>query len=194
MARELARSLGAFAALQVYSRLVIDCNRRPGVPSSITEISEHTVIPGNRELAPGEAEQRVRDVFAPYHACIVSELERRKQADQATILIAMHSFTPAFKGVPRPWHVGMLYNRDKRLAHALLELLRRDATLVVGDNEPYAVSDESDYGVVEYGERLGNPHIEIEIRQDLLATPEGQAEWAHRFARLLPEACALAGL
>src|SRR6201999_378861 len=103
-------------------------------------------------------------------------------------------FTPSFKGVARPWHVGMLYNRDKRLAHALLSLLAREPTLVVGDNEPYAVSDESDYGVVEYGERLGNPHIEIEIRQDLLATPAGQTEWAHRFAKLLPEACALAGL
>lgn len=192
--RELARSLGAFAALQVYSRLVIDCNRRPGVPSSIAEISENTVIPGNQGLAASEAARRARDVFAPYHACIVSELERRKRAAQPTILIAMHSFTPSFKGVSRPWHVGMLYNRDKRLAHALLTLLKRDPALVVGDNEPYAVSDLSDYGVVEYGERLGNAHIEIEIRQDLLATPAGQAEWAHRFAQLLPEACALAGL
>jgi len=192
--RELARSLGAFAALSAYSRLVIDCNRRPGVPSSIAEISENTVIPGNRGLAPSQVEQRVREVFAPYHACIVAELERRKRVGQPTILIAMHSFTPAFKGVSRPWHVGMLYNRDKRLAQALLRLLAREPALVVGDNEPYAVSDLSDYGVVEYGERLGNPHIEIEIRQDLLETPEGQAHWAHRFAALLPEACALAGL
>ncbi len=190
VARELARGLGAFAALQTYSRLVIDCNRRPGVPSSIADISENTEIPGNRGLAPSEAVRRARDIFAPYHGCIVAELERRKLSAQPTVLIAMHSFTPQFKGESRPWHVGVLYNRDTRLAHALLELLRKEPGLVVGDNEPYSVSDLSDYGVVEYGERLGNPHVEIEIRQDLLSSPAGQSEWAARLKALLPSALA----
>jgi len=192
--RELARALGAFASLQVYSRLVIDCNRRLGVPSSIAEVSEDTVIPGNRGLTATQAEQRAQAVFAPYHACILAELERRKRAAQPTVLIAMHSFTPSFKGVSRPWHVGMLYHKDPRLAHALMALLARDPALVIGDNEPYAVSELGDYGVIEYGERLANPYIEIEIRQDLLADAAGQERWAHRFASLLPEACTLAGL
>lgn len=190
LARELGRALGAFTVLQTYSRLVIDCNRRPGVPSSIAELSEDTIIPGNQALAPGEAERRVRDIFEPYHQCIVQELARRSRAAEPTVLIAMHSFTPSYRGVSRPWHVGVLYNRDTRLAHALLELLRRDPALVVGDNEPYAVSDLSDYGVVEYGERPGNPHVELEIRQDLLSDAGAQAAWAKRFAELLPRALA----
>ena len=188
VARALARGLGACAVLQTYSRLVIDCNRPLGVPSSIADISEHTIIPGNQALPPGAAERRAREVFEPYHARIREELARRARASQPTVLIAMHSFTPTFKGVARPWHVGMLYNRDARLAHALLELLRRDPALVVGDNEPYSVSDSTDYGVVEYGERAGNLHVEIEIRQDLLSTEAGQAAWAERFAELLPRA------
>jgi predicted N-formylglutamate amidohydrolase len=191
VARELAARLGAFAALQTYSRLVIDCNRRPGVPSSIAELSENTVIVGNQGLTSFEAARRARDIFEPYHACILRELARRARAGQATVLIAMHSFTPTFLGVARPWHVGVLYNRDTRLAHALLGLLRREPGLVVGDNEPYSVSDLSDYGVVEYGERLGNPHVELEIRQDLLSTQAAQAQWAERMAALLPEALAM---
>jgi len=190
VARALARELGAFAILQTYSRLVIDCNRPPGVPSSIPLISESTVIPGNEALSPAAAAERARAIFQPYHARILSEFERRAQAAQPSVLIAMHSFTPTFMGVSRPWHTGMLYNRDARLARALIELLRRERELVVGDNEPYSVSDLSDYGVVVYGERRGIPHVEIEIRQDLLSDEAGQEAWAKRFARLLPEACA----
>jgi predicted N-formylglutamate amidohydrolase len=194
VARELARALGAFAITQTYSRLVIDCNRPPEVPSSIPELSEHTEIPGNQGLPAVAAQRRARHVFTPYHERIVRELERREQAKQPTVLVAVHTFTPIFKGVPRPWHVGMLYNRDTRLAHALLERLRKDPELVVGDNEPYSVSDTSDYGIPVYGERRGIPHIELEIRQDLVMAETGQKAWATRFAELLPEACASFGV
>ena len=190
VARLLARELGAFAILQTYSRLVIDCNRPLGVPSSIPLISENTVIPGNQGLTPAHCAERARAIFQPYHERIVSEFERRAKAEQPSVLIAMHSFTPTFMGVSRPWHTSMLYNRDARLGRALFELLGRESALVVGDNEPYSVSDLSDYGVVVYGERRGIPHIEIEIRQDLLEDEAGQEAWAKRFARLLPEACA----
>ncbi|MEO8903709.1 MAG: N-formylglutamate amidohydrolase [Polyangiaceae bacterium] len=193
VARELARALGAFVITQTYSRLVIDCNRHPDVPSSIPLISEDTEVPGNQALPAVAVQRRVRDVFAPYHERIVRELDRRRAANQPTVLIAMHSFTPVFKGVPRPWHVGMLYNRDTRLAHALLERLRTDPVLVVGDNEPYSVSDSTDYGIPVYGERRGIPHIELEIRQDLLLEEAGQQAWAKRFAELLPTACASFG-
>jgi len=192
--RCLARELGAFAILQTYSRLVIDCNRHVDVPSSIPVISESTVIPGNQAIPAAEATERARAIFHPYHARILSEFERRARAGQPSILIAMHSFTPTFKGVARPWHTGMLYNRDVRLGRGLLELLRADPDLAVGDNEPYAVSDLSDYGVVVYGERRGIPHVEIEIRQDLLADEAGWLTWGRRFARLLPEACAKFGI
>jgi predicted N-formylglutamate amidohydrolase len=193
VARSLAQQLGAFAILQTYSRLVIDCNRQPGVPSSIPTTSESTAIPGNEALPAAAAARRARDIFTPYHERIVHELERRARTAEPTVLIAMHSFTPIFHGVPRPWHVGMLYNRDARLGHALLALLRADPALVVGDNEPYAVGDLSDYGIPVYGEQRGIPHVEIEIRQDLLLEEAGQAAWAKRFAELLPVACATFG-
>ena len=179
----------AFAILQTYSRLVIDCNRPLDAPSSIPAISEHTLIPGNHDLSAAHKAERARAIFQPYHQRIASEFERRARAGQASVLIAMHSFTPSFKGVSRPWHTGMLYNRDARLGRALGELLRREPELVVGDNEPYSVSDLSDYGVVVYGEKRGIAHVEIEIRQDLLEDQAGQEAWAKRFARLLPEAC-----
>jgi predicted N-formylglutamate amidohydrolase len=191
--RHLARELGAFAILQTYSRLVIDCNRRPGVPSSIPTVSESTTIPGNDALPDVAAKRRERDVFLPYHERILQEVERRERAAQPTVLIAMHSFTPIFHGVPRPWHVGMLYHRDPRLGHALLTLLRADPELVVGDNQPYSVGDLTDYGIPVYGEQRGILHVEIEIRQDLLMEAAGQLAWAKRFAELLPAACAPLG-
>ena len=194
VARVLARELGAFAILQTYSRLVIDCNRRVDVPSSIPLISESTVIPGNQNLSPEAAAERARAIYHPYHTRILEEFERRERAAQPSILIAMHSFTPTYLGESRPWHAGMLYNRDVRVARGLLEALRTEPGLVIGDNEPYSVSDLSDYGVVVYGERRGIPHVEIEIRQDLLETEAGQSEWAMRFSRLLPEVCAKLGL
>jgi predicted N-formylglutamate amidohydrolase len=188
--RELSLLLNAAVILQTYSRLVIDCNRDPKVPSSIPEISEATEIPGNRSLDEAERAARVDAIFRPYHDAIAAALDRRAAADRASVLVALHSFTPVFKGVSRPWHVAVLFNRDPRLAHALAELLRADGSLMVGENEPYRVSDLTDYTVPVHGERRGLPHVEIEIRQDLITKPAGQREWAERLARLLPAAYA----
>jgi predicted N-formylglutamate amidohydrolase len=183
--RDMARRLDAFAILQTYSRLVIDCNRSPVVESSIVTTSEDTEIPGNQGLSPAEREQRVAEIFQPYHGHIAAELDRRQTAGIPTIIVAVHSFTPVYRGVARPWHVGLLYNRDDRLARPLMALLKREGGLVVGDNQPYAVSDESDYTIPIHGERRGLPHAEIEIRQDLIGDEVGQSVWAERIARLL---------
>jgi predicted N-formylglutamate amidohydrolase len=148
-------------------------------------ISEDTPIPGNVALSQADIECRVREIFQPYHDGITAELDRRKQANIATVLIAIHSFTPVYRGHVRPWHVGLLYNRDDRLAKPMMALLDREGGLTVGDNHPYAVSDESDYTIPIHGERRGLPHAEIEIRQDLIADPAGQEVWAERLARLL---------
>jgi predicted N-formylglutamate amidohydrolase len=188
--RELSRLLNATVILQTYSRLVIDCNRDPKVPSSIPEISEATEIPGNRGLDEAERAARVDAIFRPYHNAIAAALDRRAAADRASVLVALHSFTPVFKGVARPWHVAVLFNRDPRLAHALAELLRAEGDLMVGENEPYRVSDLTDYTVPVHGERRGLPHVEIEVRQDLITDPAGQREWADRLGRLLPAAYA----
>jgi predicted N-formylglutamate amidohydrolase len=183
--RRMAERLRAFAILQPYSRLVIDCNRAPEVASSIVEISEDTPVPGNRALSPGQIRERIDEIFWPYHGVIAAELDRRTAASLPTILVAMHSFTPVYKGVARPWHAGLLYNRDDRLAKLLMAGLKGEGGLVVGDNQPYAVSDETDYTIPIHGERRGLPHAEIEIRQDLIADEAGQKEWAERISRLL---------
>lgn len=183
----LADALDAVFIQQVYSRLVIDCNRPLAAPSSIPEISERTGIPGNRDLSPSDRDARAREIFWPYHHCIAAELDRRLAAGQPTALVALHSFTPVFKDVARPWQAGMLYNRDPRLARQMLALLRGEG-LSVGDNEPYFVSDSGDYTIPVHGERRELPHVLIEIRQDLIAEPKGQHDWAALFARLLPQA------
>jgi predicted N-formylglutamate amidohydrolase len=188
--RLMAERLGAFAIMQTYSRLVIDCNRSPAVETSIVTISEDTPIPGNAGLSQVDVECRVREIFQPYHDRIAAELDRRKQAGIATVLIAIHSFTPVYRGHVRPWHAGLLYNRDDRLAKPMMALLNREGGLTVGDNQPYAVSDESDYTIPVHGERRGLPHAEIEIRQDLIADFAGQEIWAERLARLLTIAIA----
>lgn len=184
----LSAALDATAVFQAYSRLVIDCNRGHGVDSSIPTVSETTEIPGNRDLSPDDRAARQREVFVPYHARIRALLDARAEAGRRTVLVAMHSFTPVFKGERRPMHVGVLYNRAPRLARILLDLLRTEGDLQVGDNAPYSVSDSTDYTIPVHGERRGLEHVEIEVRQDLIADEAGQAAWAVRLARLLREA------
>ena len=187
LSRMVADALDAALIQQNYSRLVIDCNRPPGAATSIPEISEVTLIPGNVGLSPAERMGREREIFRPYHDAIAAELERRREVKAPTALIALHSFTPVFKAAARPWHAALLYHRDPRLARALLALLRNEG-LTVGDNEPYFVSDETDYTIPVHGERRNIPHALVEIRQDLLADEKGQREWAQRLARIVPEA------
>src|SRR6478752_5413481 len=179
--------LGAHLVAQRYSRLVIDCNRPPGAPSSIPVISEATSIPGNEGLAPDAAEARRKAIFDPYHTRIREIIDARLRDGMPTVLVALHSFTLVYAGVARPWHIGALYHRDTRLPPLLLKLLRGEAELVVGDNEPYAVSDETDYTIPVHGEARGLMNSGIEIRQDLIADQAGQRQWADRLARIFGE-------
>jgi predicted N-formylglutamate amidohydrolase len=183
--RHMMARLGGLAILQTYSRLVIDCNRPPAVESAIPTISEDTAIPGNLNLPAADRARRIAEIFQPYHDRIAAELDRRQAARIPTVLVAIHSFTPVYRGVARPWHIGLLYNRDDRLSRPMIELLNREGGLVVGDNQPYSVSDESDYTIPVHAERRGLPYGEIEIRQDLIADEAGQGLWAERMARLL---------
>lgn len=183
---KLARVLDATAILQPYSRLVIDCNRPLHSPDSIVKTSDGTPIPGNQQISEQEILQRQGEIFVPYHARIHDELDARHRRQQKTVLVALHSFTPIYQEQRRPWDVGVLYNRDARLAVLLRKALCAEKSLVVGDNEPYFVSDDTDYTIPEYGERRGNPHVEIEIRQDLIADDAGQQAWAQRLAAILP--------
>ena len=192
LSRYLAQELGAWSIVQTYSRLVIDCNRPLTSPGSIAQQSEDTVIPGNLGLSSEQAELRARHIFEPYHARIRQELDERQASGRSAVLLLVHSFTPTFRGVARPWHAGILYHRDTRLALPLLHALKRDLELTIGENQPYAVSPQSDYGIIEHAERRGLLHAEIEVRQDLLADEAGQKAWAARLARLLEETVPLA--
>ncbi len=194
----LSEALCAPLVAQTYSRLVIDCNRKPGHPTSVAPTSDLTAVPGNQDLTEAQRALRERQIFAPYHAAIAELLDRRLASGLESVLVALHSFTPRLRSASRPgggnaagerpWHVGVLFNRDPRFALILGGLLREEQGLVVGDNQPYFLSDADDYTVPVHGERRTLPHVEIEIRQDLIGDGAGEAEWAARLARLLPEA------
>ena len=185
VAEAVSDALGAHLIAQRYSRLVIDCNRPLSAASSIPPISEATTIPGNQGLTQQAAFERQQRIFAPYHHAITEALDQRAKTQRPTILVSLHSFTPIYAGVARPWHIGTLYNRDHRLPKAMLRELRREAALVIGDNQPYAVSDMTDYTIPVHGERRGLINTGIEIRQDLITDASGQREWAERLVRIL---------
>jgi len=187
VAERLSKHLDAHLIAQRYSRLVIDCNRPPGAPSSIPRVSEATTIPANEALSRDAAEVRRRAIFDPYHRRIAEVIDARLREGVPTVLVSLHSFTPVYAGIARPWHIGTLYQRDTRLPQLLLKQLRGEGDLVVGDNEPYAVSDETDYTIPVHGEARGLMNTGIEIRQDLIADPAGQQQWADRLARIFAE-------
>jgi predicted N-formylglutamate amidohydrolase len=187
VAERLAKHLDAHLVAQRYSRLVIDCNRPPHVASSIPIISEATTIRGNEGLSREAAQMRRAQIFEPYHRRIDAVIDQRLAARMPTVLVSLHSFTPVYAGIARPWHVGTLYHRDKKLPPLLLKLFRAEGDLVVGDNEPYAVSDETDYTIPVHGEARGLMNSGIEIRQDLIGDQSGQQQWADRLARIFGE-------
>jgi predicted N-formylglutamate amidohydrolase len=180
----LSQQLDAILIRQTYSRLVIDCNRSPASEYSIPVISEHTEIPGNRNLSTAEIEARRRLIFDPYHAAIAEHLDRRRP-NSPVALIALHSFTPVFKGSNRLWDISLMFNRDDRLARLMEQTIAELSDYHVGINEPYHVDDEHDYGIPVHGEKRGIPHVLIEIRQDLIETAPDQIIWGERLAHWL---------
>lgn len=192
----LAELLGTVAIGQGYSRLVIDCNRNPAWASAVPEISESTPIPGNAGLSAAARAARVAEIHAPYHDALAGAVRARLAAGRPLLFVAMHSFTPVYKGVSRPWHAGVLHDvddaRSRPLAEAMLALLRAEPGLVVGDNEPYVLAATSDHSVPTHAQANGVRYLELEIRQDLIAGEAGQREWAERLARLIPAAWARA--
>jgi predicted N-formylglutamate amidohydrolase len=188
VARQVAAALDAPLVAQNYSRLVIDCNRDPTVATSIPRLSELIEIPGNIDLTAAEAAARRVEIFDPYHNRVSALLDERQAAARPAILVAQHTMTDVYKGVRRDMHAAVLYNRDRRFAGIVLDMLRRETDLLIADNEPYFVSDETDYTIPRHGEARGLPHVEIEIRQDLVSDDAGQAAWAQRITRALQDA------
>ncbi len=184
-AERLAERLGSTLIWQTYSRLVIDCNRDPDHPGAIPEVSDRVVIPGNTHLRAADRAARIAEIHAPYHASIADEIDGRIEAGTPPLMICAHSFTPVMQGDARPWHVGVLHGGASPASEGLLDLLRAEGDLVVGDNQPYAM-DGTDYTAPTHAWARGLDVIELEIRQDLLADAPGQTRFADLFARLLP--------
>ncbi len=185
--RRLSRILDAPALLASYSRLVIDCNRHLDDPTCILAVSDGEFVPGNHNLDAQQKSLRARSIFHPYHQGIDTRLKRFLDDGVVPALIAIHSFTPIFNRTSRPWQIGVLWDTDPRIPVPLMDNLRQVPGMVVGDNEPYSGRAPADYTIDHHAEPGGLPHVSIEIRQDLINTPEGADRWANILGRVLQE-------
>lgn len=192
LAQQLSVALDAPLVVQRYSRLVIDCNRPLSAPDAIPETSDGTCVPGNRGLTAEQRRQRYDEIHAPFHEAVARIIDQRLVAGRKTALVAIHSFTPRLAGgTPRACHLGVLYNRDARLADAIIAAaLQLTGSARVVRNAPYAVDDASDYTIPVHGEGRGIPHALLEVRNDLIQDDEGLRDWTDRLDRLLTEALA----
>lgn len=184
--RLLSARLDAPAFLSGYSRLLIDVNRPLDAGSSIPVRSEDTEIPGNIGIDAAERARRAALMFSPFHDRVSGHLDRRAQQRRPTRIVTVHSFTPVFLGVARPWHTGILYSEAKDFGEAILAGLRADGTLNADANVPYVISRDGDYAIPIHGDDRGIAAVLIEIRQDLVADERGIEEWADRLAKALP--------
>ena len=182
ISRRIAKLCDAPLVTSCYSRLVIDPNRRPGTPSSIPLASEDVIVPGNHNLGSEAVLQREEALFHPYHDAVQAQIQRFLDRGRVPGLISIHSFTPAFLGFERPWHIGVLWHRDPRFPVPLLKRLRREPDLRVGDNEPYSARNPEGYTMEVHADRNGYPNVLLEIRQDLIVHGEGVEHWARFLA------------
>ena len=176
--RRLALALDAPAVLSGYSRLVIDCNRDVEDEQSIPESSDGTDVPGNRNLTQREIVERIRYCYEPYHDTASRLIEGIEACARPPAVVFMHSFTPFMNGQTRPWHVGVLWERDGRMALPAMDFLRKRGDLVVGDNEPYSAHEPRGFSLPFHASRAGRPAMQFEIRQDLISDDNGVEEWA----------------
>ncbi|MHA6642826.1 N-formylglutamate amidohydrolase [Mesorhizobium sp. A623] len=185
--RELAALLGAPAVIATFSRLLIDPNRGEDDPTLIRQLYDGTVIPANYPMLAEERERRLETFYRPYHDAVGAMVASVAQASgKAPFILSVHSFTPSMHGRARPWHVGLLWDLDDRVARPLMEMLAADEKLSIGDNEPYDGALRGDT-MFKHAVVNGFAHALIEIRQDLIADPEGAVAWAERLAPIVEE-------
>ncbi|GJE10534.1 MULTISPECIES: N-formylglutamate amidohydrolase [Methylobacterium] len=187
--RRLAAQLNAPAILTNFSRLIIDPNRGRADPTLVMRLSDGAIVPGNARIDEAGKRARIARFYAPFDAAIDAAVDAAIAAAETTgrppVVLTMHSFTPYWRGIARPWQVGILYDRDERFARPLIQALEDDpAGLTVGDNEPYGGGLPGDT-IDRHATARGLANALVEIRQDLIAGEAGQAEWAERFARVL---------
>jgi len=190
VARRLAERLNGPLIVSNFSRLVIDPNRGEDDPTLIMRLYDGTVIPANRRVDAAEIERRLGAFWRPYHRGIAGLVARRADA----VYLAIHSFAPRLRGRDnRPWQIGILHAADARLARPLIDRLRQEPDLCVGENEPYGGHLEGD-AVDRHAIANGLPNVLIELRNDVIASEEDQIAWADRLAPILEEVLAETGL
>jgi len=181
--RRLSEAMDAPGVLSRFSRLIVDPNRALDDPTLVPRISDGVIVPGNRDLAPAEIRRRLDAFHRPYHAAIERVIEDKvatgRNGARLPALVSMHSFTPVIKGTERPWQIGILWNRDPRIPEPLMARLRAEG-IVVGDNQPYSGRDNHGYTLHVHAEPRGLANVLIEVRQDLIDTHQGAAEWTRR--------------
>ncbi|HEX7080844.1 MAG TPA: N-formylglutamate amidohydrolase [Gammaproteobacteria bacterium] len=185
VAYRLTERLGAKAVLGGYSRLVVDLNRGLADASAFASLSDGVLVPGNLGLDDAAKEARAREIYWPYHDAIDRMLDESTSEDERPVMIAVHSFTPRLHGIERPWHVGVLWDKDPRLPLRLMAAFRGASDVVVGDNEPYSGRHPADFTIDHHAEPRGIAHVSLEIRQDLIRDETGQERWADRIAEAL---------
>lgn len=188
VARRVSALLDATLVESTVSRLIVDCNRALDAPDLVCEVSETTAIPGNRGLSAAERAERIAFAWQPFHEALSRVIDGRLAQGRETSLVAIHSFTPVYKGIQRPWHIGILHDADVRLSEPLLGLFRGEAEIVVGDNEPYSPEDRVYFTLEKHGRSRGLACVMVELRNDLVAHEPGQARWATMLARHLDHA------
>lgn len=187
VARLLSAALDATLIEAGFSRLLIDCNRRLSAPDLIPEISETTIIPGNQNLDPDARMARIDLSHGPFHARIESAIDARTSRNQPSWIVTIHSFTPVYHGVPRPWQIGIIHDEDDRIARPLIAALKRDGALNVGINQPYSPDDRVYYTLERHARARHAPCVMIEIRNDQIGDAHMQKSWATRLAAIFTD-------
>ncbi len=182
----MCEMMGVAGVLAPVSRLLIDCNREPDHATLVPGVSDGVAVPANQDLTDAAIKKRMEDYYTPFHDACAALVEAHLDAGVTPLIVGMHTFTPVMGGEKRPWHAGFLWNKDPRLAQAMIGLLERETDLVVGDNLPYSGQDLY-YTMQRHGANNGLPQTTIEIRQDLLSKPDMVRQWAVLMADLLDE-------
>jgi predicted N-formylglutamate amidohydrolase len=185
VARRLAKALDATLIESRFSRLLVDCNRPLDAPDLICQVSEATAVPGNADLSLQDRQARVALSWQPFHEAVEQLIKDRLLQDRETTLVSIHSFTPVYKGVKRPWHIGILHDEDRSIADPMIAALKTSDSIVIGDNEPYSPADRVYFTLERHGRSRGLCCAMIEIRNDEIGDEAGQERWAGLLAPIL---------
>lgn len=186
--RYMSEKLDATGFFACYSRIVVDVNRGERSPECMREVSDHIHVPGNKGLSAAEKRQRLDEIFWPYHRALAAQIKTYRKKKIVPLIVSLHSFTPEMEGYKRPWHIGVLWNKEETIARRLVaELRAKNPDMVVGENEPYTLKQANltKNTIKTHAEDSGLPYVIVEFRQDLVGTKRGALKWGRIFLEAL---------